>query len=728
MRVNFFGSLQCLRGSAVLDTTVKTPDTSSSVTAPGPAAAGLQPFLHDAVVTLCAPSFVISQADGQLSAGADGFYHGDRRAMSRLSIAVDGIVLAPVSGGLRGAEGADFRAILRGVGEVTADPAVALHRRRTVSSGRLQETIEVSNAGTRHVRFRLILEAGTDLAPMERVKSGHISSHVPAQAVAGALLWSRDQFTVRLLSTPAPDELDATAGRLSYDVELAPGQSWSANLTCTAAHDDGDQFPTPPAGRVPWSTPVLRSADRQFARLLEQSLADLDRLRLADPQSGDAAAGRPDQFLAAGAPWYLTFFGRDAIWAARMLLPLGTDLAAGTLRTLARRQGQTVDPATEEQPGKMLHEVRRGAQEFTDTFALPPVYYGTVDATPLWITLLHDAWRWGMSPKEVEQLLPHAESALSWMRDHGDASGDGFLKYIDHTGLGLANQGWKDSDDAILHRDGRLAAAPIALCEVQAYAYEAARGGAALLRAFGRPGADAWEEWAQRLADRFRKHFWVEDERGPYPAVALDRDGMPVDSVTSGFGHLLGTGLLNQEESALLAARLSAPDLDSGHGLRTLSSEAAGFNPYGYHTGSIWPHDTAIAVHGLVTAGFPDAAASLATGLLTASAAFDARLPELFAGHGAEAGTNPTPYPASCRPQAWAAASSVLVLRSALGLDADVPAGTLTVAPTFAAAFAPLTVTGLQVDGGQLDVTLRADGSVNVTAPKGLQVITSGRP
>ncbi|MDQ0836070.1 glycogen debranching enzyme [Streptomyces achromogenes] len=376
----------------------------------------------------------------------------------------------------------------------------------------------------------------------------------------------------------------------------------------------------------------------------------------------------------------------------------------------------------------MLHEVRRGAQEFTDTFALPPVYYGTVDATPLWITLLHDAWRWGLAPQEVEQLLPHAESALAWMRDHGDASGDGFLKYIDHTGRGLANQGWKDSDDAIRHRDGRLAAAPIALWEVQAYAYEAARGGAALLRAFGRPGADAWEEWAQQLADRFRKHFWVEDERGPYPAVALDRDGMPVDSVTSGFGHLLGTGLLNQEESALLAARLSAPDLDSGHGLRTLSSEAAGFNPYGYHTGSIWPHDTAIAVHGLVTAGFPDAAASLATGLLTASAAFDARLPELFTGHGAEAGTNPAPYPASCRPQAWGAASSVLVLRSALGLDADVPAGTLTVAPTFAAAYAPLTVTGLQVNGSRLDVTLTPDGSVNVTAPKGLQVITPGRP
>ncbi|MFF3143427.1 glycogen debranching N-terminal domain-containing protein [Streptomyces sp. NPDC057927] len=712
-----------------MDTTVKTHDTNDSVTATRSVTEGLTPFLHDTVVTLCAPSFAISPADGQLDGGADGFYHGDSRALTRLTVAAEGITLAPVAGGLTGADRADFRALLRGLGEVTADPVVALRRGRTVSSGRLEETFEISNAGTRHVRFRLSVGVATDLARMERVRSGDVPDEVPAVAVEGQLAWSRDGFAVRLLSTPAPDALDTAAGRLSYDVELAPSQSWSVLVVCTAAHDDGDQFPAAPADQVPWRTPVLHSADRRFDRWLEQSVADLDRLRLTDGPSADGdtdgEGGNTDQFLAAGAPWYLTLFGRDSIWAARMLLPLGTDLAAGTLRTLARRQGRVVDPATEEQPGKILHEVRRTALEFTDAFTLPPVYYGTVDATPLWITLLHDAWRWGLDPQEVEQLLPHTESALSWMRDHGEEGGDGFLKYIDHTGRGLANQGWKDSDDAILHRDGRLAAAPLALCEVQAYAYEAARGGAALLRAFGRPGADEWEAWAERLAGRFRKRFWMEDAQGPYPAVALDRDGRPVDSVTSGFGHLLGTGLLNGEESALLAARLSAPDLDSGHGLRTLSSASVGFNPYGYHTGSIWPHDTAIAVHGLVRAGFPRPAASLAAGLLTASADFDARLPEVFAGHGSRAGTRPAPYPASCRPQAWAAAASVLVLRSALGLDADVPGGTVTVAPTFAHEYGPLTTTGLQVAGGPLGVTVTADGTTSVRAPEGLTVVTS---
>ncbi|MFE4177421.1 glycogen debranching N-terminal domain-containing protein [Streptomyces sp. NPDC056909] len=699
-----------------MDTTVKTHDITNSVAGAAPSAEGLQPFLHDAVVTLYAPSFAVSHADGQIDGGADGFYHGDSRALARLTVAADGIAIAPVRGALDGADRAAFRGVLRGLGEDTADPAVTLHRRRAITSGRLEETLEVINAGGQNVRFRLIVTAATDLALMERVKTGDTQPAVTATAFAGGLDWSRGAFAVRLVSTPEPTAVDPAAGRLEYEIELAPGAAWTAVLRCDAAHEDGDQFPAPPADSVPWRVPALRSADRRFDHWIDQSAADLDRLRLTDSEAPE------DQFLAAGAPWFLTLFGRDSLWAARMLLPLGTGLAAGTLRTLARRQGTASDPESQEQPGKILHEVRRAAQEFHDSFALPPSYYGTVDATPLWVTLLHDSWRWGLAPEQVEQLLPNAESALAWMRDHGDADGDGFLKYIDLTGRGLANQGWKDSGDAIRHRDGRLAAAPIALCEVQAYAYEAARGGAALLRAFGRPGADEWEEWAERLADRFRAHFWVEDERGAYPAVALDRDRKPVDSVTSGFGHLLGTGLLNQEESALLAARLSSPDLDSGHGLRTLSSDSVGYNPYGYHIGSIWPHDTAIAVHGLVRAGFPDEAASLAAGLLTASAGFDARLPELFAGHGVATDAWPSPYPASCRPQAWAAASSVLVLQSVLGLSADVPAGTLTVAPGFAEAYRPLTVRGLDVAGGRLDISVDADGTAHIEAPAGLEV------
>ncbi|MFJ2607554.1 glycogen debranching N-terminal domain-containing protein [Streptomyces sp. NPDC087425] len=758
-----------------MDTTVKPQDANGSVTATPVVTTGLQPFLHDAVVTLHAPSLVVSRADGRLDGGADGFYHGDRRALSRLTVVAEGVPLAPVGGGLRGADRAEFRSILRGLGEVTPDPAVALRHSRLTGAGRLEETFEVTNAGTRPVLFRLTVTAGTDLAPMERVKSGRVPQLAPGRgplwptpgepgsaglaaggepgsagvvgdgagagagggAVGGAgasggggadLSWAADDFTVRLTTSPAPDAVEAVdtaegaVVRLSYDIGLAPGEAWSLTLICAAGYADGDLFPAPPADSLPWSVPELRSADRALDRLLEQSLADLDRLRLTD--AAFSGGGRTDQFLAAGAPWFLTLFGRDALWAARMLLPLGTELAAGTLRTLARRQGAITDVSTEEQPGKILHEVRRAS--LNDALFLPPVYYGTVDATPLWVTLLHDAWRWGLPAADVEELLPHAEAALAWMRDQAAASGDGFLKYVDQSGKGLSNQGWKDSSDSVRHRDGRLASAPIALCEVQAYAYEAAVGGAALLRAFGRPGADQWEAWARELADRFRARFWVEDAHGRYPAIALDGEGRPVDAVTSGFGHLLGTGLLNHEESALLAARLAAPDLDSGHGLRTMSTEMAGFNPYGYHIGSVWPHDTAIAVRGLVRAGFPAAAASLSQGLLTASTSFAARLPELFAGHGTSETPDAAPYPASCRPQAWSAASVVAVLQSALGLEADVPSGTVTVHPTFASAYGPLTLTGLRIAGERLDVTVAADGTVGVGELAGGVVVRVG--
>ncbi|MGW2339523.1 amylo-alpha-1,6-glucosidase [Streptomyces sp. NPDC001661] len=352
------------------------------------------------------------------------------------------------------------------------------------------------------------------------------------------------------------------------------------------------------------------------------------------------------------------------------------------------------------------------------------MYYGTVDATPLWVTVLHDAWRWGMPADQVEPLLAHAESALAWMRDDGDADGDGFLEYIDTTGKGLANQGWKDSGDSVRFRDGSFATAPVALCEVQAYAYEAAVGGAALLRAFGRPGAEEWEEWAERLKSRFRKAFWVEDEHGACPAIALDGAKRPVDSATSNLGHLLGTGLLDREESALLATRLTGADFDSGFGLRTISAEFPRYNPLGYHIGSVWPHDTAVTVQGLARAGFPAAAGQLAAGLVRAADGFEARLPELFEGYSVEESRRPVAYPAACRPQAWAAASAVHVTRSLLGLEADVPGGTITVAAEVHEDFRPLRFTGLRVGGAPLEVSVADDGTPTVAAPEGVTVRT----
>lgn len=693
-----------------MEATVKTrPENEETMSA-----TELQPFLHDARLSLATPSFCAARPDGRIAEGADGFYHGDRRVLSRLEVGAPGVPNAPVAT----ADGADghtaFVTVLRGLAESTADPATTLERRRELHPGRLVERYTVRNAGARTARLRLEVRAESDFAAMDTVKAGRTGAPAVPEAEPDGLRWSLGPLTAVLTLTPAPDHLDPATGTLRYDLELAPGQSWQAALECTADHRDGDLFPA--AHATPWTEPRITGRDHALARWTARSHQDLRGLLLTDPL-------RPaDTFLAAGAPWFLTLFGRDSLWAARMLLPLGTDLAAGTLRTLARRQGRAVDPASEEQPGKILHEVRRAEQHLDAGSHLPPSYYGTADATPLWLVLLHDAWRWGLPADQVEELLPNAEAALDWLERYADADGDGFLEYVDSTGRGLSNQGWKDSSDGIRFRDGRIAEAPIALSEVQAYAHEAAVRTADLLEVFGRPGAAHWRRWARDLRQRFRDRFWTEDADGRYPVVALDRDKRPVDSIASNLGHLLGTGLLDETESALVAGRLTAPGMDSGFGLRTLDAATAGFNPLGYHTGSVWPHDTAVAVHGLARAGLHDDAAPLAAGLVRAAAAFDHRLPELFAGHPRDRYARPVPYPASCRPQAWAAASAVLVLQALLGLEADAPNRRLRVRDRLPAGYESLRIDGLTVAGLPIEVETDHTGAVRMRAPEGFDV------
>jgi len=468
--------------------------------------------------------------------------------------------------------------------------------------------------------------------------------------------------------------------------------------------DAGTPLPFTAQHATPWAAVTVRADDSRVAPLATRGLDDLGALLLSD--DGDV-------FAAAGSPWFFTLFGRDSLWTARLLLPLGTDLAMGTLRALARRQGRADVAATEEQPGKILHEVRRDGLDVGD-LSLPPIYYGTVDATPLWVTLLVEAWRWGADPAAVAALLPAAEAALGWQRQQVAADPTGFVRYVDHTGSGLANQGWKDSGDSVQWADGHLADAPIALCEVQAYAYEAAVGAADLLDAFGRPGAESLRQWACDLKQRFRAQFWVADDHGRYPAIALDRDGRAVDGIASNMGHLLGTGLLDPDEAATVAARLAGPDLDCGYGLRTLSSRSPRFSPTSYHGGAVWPHDTAITARGLLLEGHDDVAASLLTGLLAGAGGFADRLPELYAGVQSDV-SGPLPYPASCRPQAWSAAAGTAVATLALGLRPDVPAGTLTLSPPTVHPWGELVVDGLRLGDHPLSVTVDRDGAATAT-------------
>jgi glycogen debranching enzyme len=685
----------------------------------------VQPFLHVLLAAVQAPTQAWSARDGQIRAeGAQGVYHGDVRVLAGAVLTVGGAEPETMQAAPSGRQEIHVAAAVRTIDGPGPDPTARLDRVRTARPEGVDEVLRLSCSTAEPVRGTVAVRLRTDAAGLEAIKRGMAAQAAVAPPVRltgpTSATWTARSVEVSVDAPGARLTLghDERELLLEWDVEARTGApaevAWYLR-----GHERAPVVTVPSSSDVEWSVPRIRATDARLPQLVERGLGDLAALRMS------AAFAPGDVFVAAGAPWFFTLFGRDCLWAARMLLPLGTDLARGTLRTLAARQGTRTDVATAEQPGKILHELRRQDFAIGEGVTLPPLYYGTIDATPLWVCLLHDAWRWGMPDEQVEQLLPAMEAALGWMVHHGDADGDGFLEYVDESGHGLANQGWKDSGDSVQWRDGRLARGTIALAEVQGYAHEAAVGGAALLDAFGLPGADRWREYAAGLAERFRARFWAQDEDGPYPGIALDGEKNLVDSVTSNMGHLLGTGILDPQEEAAVARRLVQPDLCSGRGLRTMSTTSAGYWPLRYHGGAVWPHDTAIAVAGLARTGHDDAAAILADGLLTASVDLGWRLPELWSGDCLDDAPRTVPYPAACRPQAWSAASVVTVLVSALGLTPDVPGGRLRVHPAATTA-RPLDVEGLRLAGRPLDVSLRRDGSVDVVtdAPVTVEVVT----
>jgi hypothetical protein len=641
-------------------------------------AAPLQPLLSDAVIALRAPTQVWSGRDGDLGGTpVDGVYHGDVRHVSGLALecaesAVEYISIAP-----EGASRVVFGGLLRAVDDDQPDPKVRLVRDRRVADGALAETWTVASHLPEAVRVTLRLRLRPDFTTLHDVKAGIAGrgDGVPDVAVAvapGSATASAGARSFTLTAdgatvTTTPDgEIEAA---WPFDVPPAgeAEASWSLAL-----HDDS-LVVRGAVGTWPDTRPGVPSgADPRLGRWLETALEDLDALRLTLPGHPD------DDFFAAGAPWFFTLFGRDALWAARLALPVGTRAAASTLRVLARLQGTTHDVETAQEPGKILHELRAMPLEMPQhDVVLPPLYYGSVDSTPLWICLLADAWRAGMPDAEVAALLPALRGALTWLLEHGDSDGDGFLDYIDRTGRGLANQGWKDSGDSIQWRDGTLAEGPIALCEVQGYAYEAALAGAELLEAFdpdvsGALRPSALRAWAADLRARFARTYWVETPEGRYPAVALDRHKRPVDTLTSNIGHLIGTGILDPAEERHVADLLLGPAMSTGFGIRTMSTGAAGYWPLSYHGGSVWTHDTAIVVHGMHRAGLSEHAARVVDGLLAAAEGFGYRVPELHSGDPATRAGVPAPYPAACRPQAWSAAAAITCL--AVVREARVPA------------------------------------------------------
>ncbi|MFJ4654957.1 glycogen debranching N-terminal domain-containing protein [Nocardia sp. NPDC088792] len=666
------------------------------------------------VVTLVESStFCLSDQLGDIHPGtAQGLFYRDARMLTRWELRLDGQPPEQLSVVSRDPFRARFVA-RKPPPHGVADATVLVQRRRMIGEG-MREIVTVQNLGDEDTAMTVTLEVDADFADLFAVKEGRVSGHgCELTATADTLRLTDRTDPGREVAIQADGEPVIQPGTLLWHIVIPRRGCWHTVIQCRPAighraapmsFDERDEdSPAYKIRRWRATTTSLTASGAGLNAILQRTESDLGALRLDDPADGTS-------YVAAGAPWFMALFGRDSLLTSWMALLLDSDLALGTLRQLAKLQGTQENPVTEEEPGRIMHERRYGPG--SDRVLGGSVYYGTVDATPLFVMLLAECRRWGVDAAALTALLPAADAALAWIDRYGDSDGDGFVEYRRKTDRGLANQGWKDSWDAIAFADGRLAEPPIALCEVQGYVHAARLGRAELAESAGDSATAArLRAQAEALRARFDEAFWM-PRHGCY-ALALDGSKRQVDAVASNNGHCLWTGIVPDERAEELIARLGAADLDSGFGLRTLSSTVRRFNPMGYHTGSVWPHDTAITVAGLLryshVPGATELAERLAGGLLEAILEFGARPPELFCGFARADLHMPVPYPTSCSPQAWASAAPLLLMRSFLGLLPDVPARTLTVAPRLPARAGTVRLTDLRL--GPATVTIEASGS-----------------
>ena len=583
--------------------------------------------------------------------------------------------------------------------------SISISRRRWIADG-FAERIEVTNYSEAPEHLVLDLDLDMDAADIFEVRGTlrarrgmYLPTVVTDESITFAYL-GLDGLVRRTTVTFSPGEVgpgspeaDGTGGsaRVRWALRVDPGAEASLGWRVTTELVPADEVDGASAAARFASDPATEADERASAAAayrawgegatrigsdgelldlaISRSIADLRLLQNDGPDRGES-------YVAAGVPWFTTLFGRDAVISSLEALPFLPDMARSTLRILAAHQATAFDTQRDMQPGKILHELRSGEMARTGELLHRP-YYGSVDATPLWLILLSETWRWTGDLDLVRSLWPNAEAAIDWIDTSGDLDGDGFVEYERHDPAGLANQGWKDSGDSIRHRDGSIAVAPIALAEVQGYVYDARLRVAELARVLGRDAyADAQERLAAELRRRFDEAFWMDDIG--YYAVALDAGKRQVGSITSDAGHALWSGIVPDARIPRLAAMLAGPGLDCGWGIRTYAAGQPGFNPVGYHTGSVWPHDNAIVAAGLKRAGLHDAANRIATVIFEAARhSPDFRLPELYCGFDRADTDLPVPYPVACSPQAWSAAAPLFLLQTMLGLRAHAADGYL---------------------------------------------------
>ena len=637
--------------------------------------------MSDEVKILDGNTFVVSDSSGDIEASmtdATGLFSYDTRFLSKWILTLNGQRLNPLSvDDLQYFETRFF--LVPGTGTVYIDAKLSVIRQRAVGGG-FQEELTILNHDDKVVDLAVRLEADNDFADLFEVKDALKKKGEYFRRVDDGRLilgYKRDTYVRETwISATEPGHVDEHG--LSFDVHIEPHGQWTTDLHVTMGQGVSGRIERPKYARgAKKAKPDMeRSLDKWLGdapRLMcdwdplkatyQRSLVDLAALRFSPP----VLEGH--SLPAAGLPWFMTMFGRDSIFTSLQALPFTSELAASTLKALGIWQGSRVDDFRDEDPGRILHEMRYGEMTAFEERPHSP-YYGNADATALYVVLLDEYERWTGDRTLVRRLELQARAALNWIDEYADLQGNGYVSYKRRNEkTGLENQCWKDSWDSISYRDGRLPGFPRATCELQGYAYDAKVRGARLARLVWKDPdyADRLEKEAADLKRRFNRDFWVED--GEYFALALDADGAQVDALASNIGHLLWSGIVDKNKARAIARHLMGPSLYSGWGVRTLAEGQGRSNPIGYHVGTIWPFDNSFIAWGLRRYGFKEEAARIAAGILDAAQFFDGRLPEAFGGYPREQTKYPVQYPTSCSPQAWSTGAPLLFLRTMLGLE-----------------------------------------------------------
>ncbi|HEY2707906.1 MAG TPA: glycogen debranching N-terminal domain-containing protein [Caulobacteraceae bacterium] len=676
--------------------------------------------------------FLVTEQDGQIAWPTDqGFYLADTRMISSWRIFADGQPWQLLNAGNIAYYAARIvltnPSIESEQGEIPAG-TLGLSIGRNLAGG-LHEDLDLVNHGLRAVEFNLEIAARSDFADLFEVKSGHI---VRRGRIVGEWQPRRRRLHASYVNEDFRRELTITVrkagsrpvyanGRISFAVQLEPGESWHACLHYDVFDGETlvqapkaciDRALTSKASRrlAQWQEGALKltSSNEEFYRFYSQAVDDMASLRL--PISG---TDHLEFVPAGGVPWFVGLFGRDSLIVSFQNAMVYPDFARGALDVLGRWQATERDDYRDAEPGKIMHELRTGELAHFRLIPHTP-YYGTADATPLYLIVLHNAWRCTGDTALLEAHLPTAERCLTWIDDCGDRDGDGFQEYQTRSKDGYENMGWKDAGEALVYPDGSLVKGPKALCELQGYVYDAWQRMAEIFDAVGEPDrAKALRVKASRLFEKFNEAFW--DEASGFYAFCLDGEKRPVLSVASNPGHLLWSGIVPQDRAARVVKRLLEPDMSSGWGIRTLSAKHPAYNPHSYQNGSVWPHDNSLIALGFRRYGFDAEACQVARDISGAAGYFMAhRLPELYAGLQKGPTTFPVQYKGANVPQAWAAGSCFCLLQAIVGFQPDAPAGKLYIDPQLPDWLPDLKLKDLRLGTALVDLSLWRDGAATL--------------